>query len=218
MSYLVLFLIAIAVSIFLIKVKNFDSLLHRIVYIVVCVVVISAVVILVQPDEYIKYNSNSDFKTKNTNKNNQVSQIQYLAIKMKTEGFTEEQIVDSFYHEYNADLSVAAELEKANFSLKTIKMFFKNYKNSRVLENRKLTKEEYLRHLVEQDIKRLSIFSNEDKVKIREMEKNKKSIESIRNIYPKYEPNDEVKAVEFGRTGKSLREIKKVFPNYEPRK
>ncbi len=220
MGYLILVLICFAVIIFLLKVKNFDSLLHRFIYVVVCAVVIVLAIVFIQPDEYIKYNSEPNIGTQNkqnTNSDN-ISQIQYLAIKMKTEGFSEEQIVESFYHEYRAKLSVASELEKANFSLETIKKFFTNYKNSGILKNRKLTIQEYLRYLVEQDIKRFSKFSNEDRIKIREMEKNKKSIKFIIDIYPNYKPNDEMKAIELGRTGKSLREVKKVFQNYEPKK
>ena len=75
-----------------------------------------------------------------------------------------------------------------------------------------------MRYLVEQDIKRFSKFSYEDKVIIRDMEKSKKSIKTIKEIYPNYEPNDDVKAIELGRSGKSLREVKKIFPNFEPKK
>jgi len=218
MNYLILFLIAIAVIIFVVKVKKFDSLLYRAIYAVVAFVLIVSVVILVQPAEYIKYNSSEPSQTKKATNKKEVSQIQFLALKMKAEGFTQEQIVESFFHEYPGKLSVAQELEKANFSLPVIQKFFKNYKISEVLQNRKLTKAEYSRYLIEQDIKRFANFSKMDRVEIREMERKKLSIKKIKNIYPNYEANDEIKAIDFGNSGKSLREIKKVFPNYEPKK
>lgn len=218
MNYLILLLIGLAVIVFLLKIKKIDSLMFRVLYVVVAFIVIVTVVILVQPDNYIKYNSSSDLESNNTKYKKEVSQIQYLALKMKTQGFTEEQIVESFFHEYQAKYEVAQQLEKANFSLLTIKKFFINYKSSGILETRKLTKAEYMRYLVEQDIKRFASFSSEDKAKIRVMEKNKVSIDKIIKIYPNYKPNDEVKAIELGKTGKTLREVKKVFPNYEPKK
>ena len=218
MGYLVVLLIGLAVIIFLINVKNFDGFLHRIVYFAISFIVIVVIIVLVQPKEYIIYNSNSDLKKNSSITKKNVSQTQYLALKMKAEGYSEEQIVESYFHESDGKLDVAKELELANFSLETIRKFFTNYKSSGILENRKLTKEEYLRYLVEQDIKRFATVSSENKAKIREMEKNKISISKIKESFPNYIPNDEVKAIELGKTGKSLREIKIVFPNYEPQK
>jgi hypothetical protein len=216
MSYLLLLLVGLAVVIFILNVKNFNTFLHRFIYFVVSLILIITIILLIQPKDYIVFNSNQDIQT--TKSTDNVSKIQFLALKMKTEGFSEEQIVESFYHEYQAKPEVASDLEKAKFSLKTIQKFFTNYKSSGILENRKLTKAEYLRYLVEQDVKRFAKFSNEDKAKIRQMEKKKVSIVKIKEMFPTYEPNDEVKAIELGNTGKSLREIKKVFPNYEPKK
>lgn len=218
MNYLILLLVGLAVIIFIVKVKNFDSFLYRVLYIGIGFVIIVGIVVLLQPDDYIKYNSDPKTQSQKVKNKEKVSQIQYLALKMRSEGFTEEQIVESFFHEYSSNLNVASDLEKANFSLKTIQKFFKYYKNSEILENRKLSKEEYSRHLIEQDIKRFASFSSEDKSKIREMEKNKVSIAIIKKKYPNYKPNDEVKAIDLGKFGKSLSDIKKIFPNYEPKK
>lgn len=173
---------------------------------------------LVQPDNYIKYSNTPLPSNKTKVSKEQISKIQELALKMKDKGFSEEQIIESFFHEYRGKIEVARELEKAGFKLDNITNFFRHYDGSLNSLGRKLTKDEYSQHLIEQDIKRFAIFSKKDKAKIREMESRKVPISKIKELYPNYKPNDEIKAIELGNTGKSLREVKKIFPNYEPKK
>ena len=119
MHYLVLLLAGLMVVIFLVNVKNFDNFLHRVIYVVVGLIIIVGVIVLVQPSEYVKYNTSSEPAKKNRQAKQtkeQITQIQYLALKMKTEGFSEEQIIESFSHEYPSRLDVALQLENAGFS------------------------------------------------------------------------------------------------------
>lgn len=218
MNYLVLLLVGLAVIIFLLNVKNFNTFLYRVLYIVAGFSIVVGVIVLVQPDEYVVYSSNPKFEPSSKVNQKRDTQIQNLALKMKTEGFSEEQIVESFSHEYPSRFDVALQLENAGFSVTVISKYFKNYQSNKALSNRKLTREEYSRHIIEQDIKRFSTFSLSDRNKIRELESQKKTIAQIKKIYPNYEPNDEVRAIDLGLSGKSLREIKKVFPNYELKK
>jgi len=218
MNYLVLLLVGLAVIIFLLNVKNFNTFIYRVIYIVSGFAFLVGVIVLVQPDEYVVYSSNPKFEPSNKANKKIDTQIQNLALKMKTEGFSEEQIIESFSHEYPSRLDVALQLENAGFSAVVISKYFKNYQSNRALPNRKLTREEYSRHIIEQDVKRFAVFSQEDRNTIRRMESNKESISAIKELFTNYEPNDEIKAIELGQTGKSLREVKKIFPNYEPKK
>lgn len=216
--YLIIFFLLVIVILLLSR-KFLNDILQKILYVFCGLGLIVSLIIFLQPSDYIAYNSspNSSINTR-VNEEKNVSQVQYLALKMKSEGFSQEQIIESFYHEYPNSLKVAKELERAGFSLNVIKKYFKQYDGVEELQNRKLTKEEYSRKLIEQDVKRFSTFSIEDRKKIRELETKKTPISKIKEIFPSYEPNDEVKAQELDVMGKSLSEIKKIYPNYEPKK
>ena len=198
--------------------KNFNDVLRKVAYFVLVLVVLVGLFLFIQPDDYIKYNSASSSKHSAKNPKKVVSQIQFLALKMKAEGFSEDEIIESFYHEYTSKLSVAKELKSAGFTLSIIQKYFKDYNGGSGMSKRKLTIEEYSRYLIEQDIKRFASFSIEERNKIRKMEISKATSEDIKKLYPKYEPNDEIKAKNLNKTGKSLREIKQLYPNYEPKK
>ena len=178
MNYLLLVLAGLAVIIFLLNVKNFNTFIHRVIYFLVAFAVLVGVIIFVQPDEYVVYSSNPKFEPSSKITQKRDTQIQNLALKMKTEGFTEEQIIESFSHEYPSSFDVALQLESVGFSVEVIGQYFKNYQSNKSMPNRKLTKEEYSRYIIEQDVKRFSPFSQAHRNKIREMENNKKTISS----------------------------------------
>jgi len=217
MKYIIIISLALFVLLLLLMTKNFNVILKRASYVLLALFCIVGVVFLIQPDDYIVYNSDKKVNTDVKSSSKESSKIQYLALKMQSEGFTEDEIIESFYHEYDSNIKIAQELKKAGFSLVLIQKYFKNYELTATSKQLLMSKEDYSRYIIEQDIKRLSSFSKEQRERIRKLETNSIAVDEIKREFPKYEPNDEVKARELYRLGKSINQIKKVYPNYQPK-